>query len=129
MKASEALILGSTMVPQGFGGHSIMDGTKPCALGTIALVTGILAFSNITNIYSNLRRGFPFLGVEAACPACRYGDKPTPYNNTVDEITWHLNDTHKWTRPQIAEWLKQYEVDQPEVKLPSIPRERALVAV
>lgn len=125
MKASEALLLGSVATKQGFGYQSINSPTQPCALGAIALVSGCMTNSG-KETYSQLREVFPLLNRKAQCPDPRHDICRLQYRTLVIEQIWHLNDSHGWTRPQIAEWLQQLEQED---AVEPIPQERALVVV
>ena len=65
--------------------------------------------------YHELWRRWPWLGEERAyrvltCPAC---PPPTFWAVKMTTIIYHLNDRHRWTRPQIAEWLATIEPPEP----------------
>lgn len=106
MKLSEAILLGSTMNPQAFGVYEDPDG-HTCALGAALKAVGfvvhkvLLPMDAMVNS-TNLAWLFPFLHYYDACPGCGAA-------NTVFNIIPHLNDDHKWTREQIAEWVATVE--------------------
>lgn len=57
------------------------------------------------SILSELRPLLPGLSERIACPAC-------PQNITsLDNVIVCLNDRHRWTREQIADWLDGLDVD------------------
>jgi hypothetical protein len=59
--------------------------------------TGEKVLTTIARLVPDLER----LGL---CPACGLG---SPYNHLV----MHLNDTHRWTREQIADWLETLDIN------------------
>ena len=88
MKLSDAILLGSTLKPQGFGFGS----TRPhldrlCAFGAAYLALGM------GGAMSDL---YPWLDNLDSCPVCMERER----------IAWiisnHLNDEHRWTRERIA---------------------------
>ena len=119
MKASEALLLGSLSTEQSFyPGY----GTELCALETIAHALGLPCSAREYDFYSQLLNVYPWMGgYRSPCPVCKT-------IGAVISVTWHLNDMHKMPRPQIAEWLKQYEpVEEESTVAPLL--ETATVAV
>jgi predicted nucleic-acid-binding protein len=51
---------------------------------------------------------------------CDCGDKWWQFAKSLEHIVWHLNDKHKWTREQIAEWVETIEAQQ-EAKVAEQP--------
>ena len=45
---------------------------------------------------------FPELREERACPTCGT-------TRALEFLLWHINDYHRWTREQIADWLERSE--------------------
>jgi hypothetical protein len=92
MTFAEAIRLGSMLRPQGFGSMRSAAGT--CALGAAEEALGRLwcdAFGDHRSLYH-------------ACPACNYAP------DRLQIVTpAHLNDTHYWTREQIADWVETIE--------------------
>jgi hypothetical protein len=103
MKLSEAIRMNGMMKPQGFGGISIADPDAPCALGgALQSVGRQLPFVSEPN-YNFVRDIWPFLDEERDCPECGYTGHP------MYVIIYHLNDVHRWTRAQIADWVELHE--------------------
>ncbi len=94
MKLSEAIRLGAMLHKQGFGVMVLYDGgvLATCALGAAQ------------------QAGYTFSGKDWSrkmayryrCPTCREGWPAL-------EMITHLNDWHKWTREQIADWVATIE--------------------
>ena len=105
MKLSEAIRLGSMLDPQGFGTYStVRNGrTATCALGAASKAmfgdADTFALAHI-----------PILDEYAQCPQCFTIDR-------VFEISAdHLNDTHRWTRERIADWVETIEAKMEQPK-------------
>ena len=96
IKPSEAIRLGCLVAPvQGFTSWQGRPG-QACALGALALGLG-------WDGSSKGRYGFygRFMAdLAAASLTCEHGS----YRQT--ETLWHLNDTHRWSRERIADWLE-----------------------
>jgi hypothetical protein len=106
MRLSEAIRLGAMMKPQAFGVLVDDDNGGTCALGAAYDAVGIkFDASGIPNGYLGeldlwLRR---IVELQAAtCPACGV-------NTPAIGLIPHLNDTHRWTRQRIAEFVELYE--------------------
>lgn len=93
MKLSDAIRLGSMLKPQGFGG--LRDHVGTCALGAAEDAVGMIWWVKFGS--------HPAL--MATCPAC--GDATT-YDSNLNTVA-HLNDDHRWTREQIADWVATIE--------------------
>ena len=93
MKLSEAILLGSTMAPQGVGGYE--RNGKTCALGAAGQAVGLHGYE-IGSVWLWSREG------SVPCPVCRHDAWPI-------SVIAHLNDTHTWTRERIAEWVAKIE--------------------
>ncbi len=104
MKLSEAIRLGATMKPQGFG----MDayGSHSCALTAACDAVG-LETSNAGITELNRRYAWAS-SVRPMCPACHEHN-----GHLVTGMCAHLNDDHGWTREQIAGWVETLE-QEPE---------------
>lgn len=105
MKLSEAIRLGGMMRPQAFGVFydRIIDGV--CALGAALDVCGALNKDNPIDGKQNhfLAERFPIVKALHVCPQC--GSK----GHFHEMLIAHLNDTHRWTREQIADWVESIE--------------------
>ena len=112
MKLSEAIRLGSMMKPQCFG--LMHDDGATCAFGA-----ALDAIGKLHECYSEEPQEWHDTGAFIAeCPQChdtmRYVDQYKA--NTLA----HLNDTHRWTREQIADWVSTIEAqtEQPATEQP-----------
>lgn len=106
MKLSEAIILGSVGSKQGFGFLSVDPEYREteglCALGAALFATNNKGhMANITKVWPWTRRvidhripGIPSLG------------------QSICGTIWRINDTLRWTRPQIAAWVASIEPDE-----------------
>ena len=102
MRFSEAIRLGAMLKPQAFG--ETFTGTRTCAIGAAKDAVGALMslFSSVAREY-----GWPTEKElkELVCPTCRLA---WPNRKTPGVIA-HLNDDHRWTREQIADWVESIE--------------------
>jgi hypothetical protein len=109
MKLSEAIRLGSMIRPQAFG--YIFSNSGSCALGAVYEASGILAFDDDVTLLEEtgqrLDQAFPLLKASVSCPVAM-----RCFRNGVGETIVHLNDWHRWTREQIADWVEQIEQQQ-----------------
>lgn len=112
MKLSEAILLGSVGTEQAYGCNAIMpNGQATCALGAALFAIG--------ESLSEWREGMP--KVSARWP---WADEMVPIpsviggncardgiylSGAVYDLIWRLNDSAKWTRPQIAAWVAELE--------------------
>lgn len=104
MKLSEAIRLGAMLKPQIIGNYFNDVGT--CALGGAYDAIGKLMACG-SDMHSPV---WPLIEAEAKCPAC----KPPRYSlvnypRCVGQVITHLNDDHRWTREQIADWVATVE--------------------
>ena len=100
MKLYEAIRLGSMLHPQGFGvGRRYVGGvvTKTCALGAAMEALGNTEYNNLCKDLMS-KKSMP-------CPIHSYNE----FEYNICSIVVHLNDHHRWTRPQIADWLEPIE--------------------
>lgn len=107
MKLSEAIRLGAMLKPQGHGLLHVNGRT--CALGAAYDAVGHLDEHSYG--WRGLERDFPILLslLKAPCPipTCQ-----SPFWRDGQRETWaipHLNDYHRWTREQIADWVETIE--------------------
>lgn len=117
MKLSEAIRLGSMMKPQGF--YRLFDHRgHTCAMGAACEAIGVdlqemfalsvhVGSAKIMNKYIESGWG-ELIRQQAPCPECGFIDGYLP-------IT-HLNDTHRWTREAIADWVETIEDAQPALQ-------------
>ncbi len=96
MKLSEAIRLGAMLKPQGFGQYRANDAT--CAVGAAMDGAGDSAFV----AWQELER---FL--DNRCPVCLC--LVLTETGRGRNILPHLNDDHRWTREQIADWVATIE--------------------
>jgi hypothetical protein len=101
MRLSEAIMMNGMTKPQGFGVDSMYSLDAPCAIG------GALQAVGERQQYSVVGEVWPWTeeNDHIICPLCKY---PVPAEQTV-AVLFHLNDIHKWTRAQIAEWVASIE--------------------
>lgn len=116
MRFSEAIRLGAMMKPQAFDVAS--DGVGTCANGAACDAIGI-------DVYDarGYRAAFPFASEPmVACPVCRKAK--LNYSPTLGGNVAHLNDDHRWTREQIADWIETIEA-QPALETSALAQEPA----
>lgn len=111
---SDAIRAGAKLRPQGYG-YFLQEG-RSCAFGA-----GREAACDPDAHYSEVYRMYPYLDVmkDQSCPVCQ---PFTVASHSLASIMFHLNDDHRWTREQIADWLQQEEdklgyetITEPEV--------------
>jgi len=106
MRLSEAIRLGAMMKPQGF--EYLLQGGHTCALGAAADACGLLETDLLLHhtLQGEARRRFPILRdfkdrwCPEGCAVSRVG---------VEGVILHLNDSHRWTRERIADWVETIE--------------------
>lgn len=129
MKLSEAIRLGGMMKPQGRGSHSMISLDAPCALGSALQSIGKQPkkwrwhgpagelWLEPTAIWAMdvVADNWPFTLRRAECPCgSHHGFCAT--QRTVANIIGVLNDHHRWTRNQIADWVATVEPAEEEVE-------------
>lgn len=109
MRLSDAIRLGSMLRPQARGGFASVQvrgwrgwflGERTmgsCALMAAAEAVGRERWTDVLDIWPEWMR------LKAVCPV-------TGAWNSVFSVVWRLNDTHRWTREQIADWIETIEV-------------------
>lgn len=113
LKLSEAIRLGAMLKPQGSGWLHDVERQTTCAIGAALDASGILC-----NDYDVAYTHFPLLTMPATeCPAaadgrCAYHPIIGVVRGNVADVIIGLNDSHKWTREQIADWVETIEVAQ-----------------
>lgn len=117
MRLSEAIRLGAMDHPQAFGVLVTADGAR-CALGSALLAVGIPVIDSVF-VHAKAFAQWPILGKHGQqCPVCEWF-----YLCNVAGAIAHLNDCHRWTREQIADWVETIECAQE----PESHREPAVV--
>jgi hypothetical protein len=118
MKLSEAIRLGSMLVPQCFrttfkrclvidNNQVRINITAACALGAAVLVVEN-NYSNVSWVTTSMR--WPWIGkVMCRCPEISCTEDERNYPIPTDAMIAHLNDDHRWTRERIAEWVATIE--------------------
>lgn len=94
MRLSEAIRLGAMMRPQVFGEYYVDGGS--CAMGAACEAAGVSGQQ-----IQRYEMQWPDI-INASCPAC------TGHRIWASTIV-HLNDDHRWTREQIADWVQTIE--------------------
>ena len=104
MKLSEAIRLGAMIRPQGF--HGLFGEGKSCAMGAALEAVGFPYEDIPSNQLCEGMKLFSGHSHTRWCPVCRESPQTTaPLYRVVE----HLNDTHRWSREQIADWVEQVE--------------------
>ena len=116
MLLSEAILLGSVGSKQGFG---IASGdpasNQKCVIGAALFAVGVKRSSDY---FAELLKWWPWVNKETTIPSVINGSYLIARDRTVLNILWKLNDTARWSRPQIAAW-----VATEEVRLGIVPQE------
>lgn len=102
---SQAIRLGATFRPQGFG--ALFDDDKSCAIGAAGEALGFTKGEHFST--DDIKDRFPMTGaLDSFCPMCSQDDlmilRSIPRN--AIGLVIHLNDQHQWSREQIADWLE-----------------------
>jgi hypothetical protein len=112
MRLSEAIRLGALTGPQYHAGFFGPDDSS-CALGAAAIAVGLKTHLLLFSLnVAPLTEKFPILFYSFISDYCDCEKISTCEPPLHDHIV-HLNDTHKWTREQIADWVAVIENDQP----------------
>lgn len=104
MLLHEAIRLGAMDTPQAFG--KAFDGRGTCAAGAALHAIGRLHaraatdYGQYWSVWHKVQN--------APCPACG-----TTSDNRSKTIP-HLNDEHRWTREQVADWVQTIECPAPD---------------
>ena len=115
MKLSEAIRLGAMLSPQGYDGD--VDGETRCALAAACDAVGIKGIpgrsysrDRLVVNYREVEKRFPITSNLTTCPCheCNVSGK----RMIIVTIVWHLNDFHRRTREQIADWVETVEAQQ-----------------
>ena len=103
MQFSEAIMLGSFDKPQCFGFfHNALGGS--CALGAAHDAVGAPdgLGTPIGLIIRRDKERWPVLRIGDSCPVCGVWAQ-------LVHLVPHLNDTHRWSREKIADWVATKE--------------------
>jgi hypothetical protein len=97
MKLSTAIRLGAMLGPQAFGRLDDATTGGTCAYGAALQAAGLDFYDTwkLTGVF------------HAMCPAC--ADAQRAADRYRFNTLAHLNDTHRWTREQIADWVQTIE--------------------
>ena len=109
MDLSTAIREGATIRRQGFGAVRLPEENTSCVLeAAYEALTGHYApvgesLVGTGTMLTVLRERFPEMAIlPADCHLCEWrGTDP----KRPGPILWHLNDSHRWTREQIADWI------------------------
>lgn len=109
MKLSDAIRLGAMLRPQAFGRAFRDQGS--CAFGAALEATGMKynGRRRRIDVFVAERWAWADDGQATRCPECR-----GVFASGAGEIVVHLNDTHLWTREQIAAWVEMIEPAESE---------------
>jgi hypothetical protein len=105
MKLSEAIRLGAMLKPQGFGSFNTNKSTS-CALGAAANAVGITC--------QELCLFFPILKKRVKHPMTVFHVR-----RRIFCLIYYLNDSSRWTREQIADWVETIESAQEKMSTES----------
>lgn len=114
MKLSEAIEKGAQLRPQAFGayytGTSRADACS-CAIGAAYEATFPacpLAHDAVVLGFEGLVATYPLLGDDDKifCPECAGAEVK---QDNLCNILIHLNDDHRWTREEIATYVRRFE--------------------
>jgi hypothetical protein len=114
MKLSEAIERGARLRPQAFGayftGNTRADACS-CVIGAAYEATFAemsLAHDGVVNDFERLVARYPLLGRDEKifCPECAGADVK---RENLCNLLIHLNDDHKWTREEVAGYVRSFE--------------------
>ncbi len=103
LKLSEGMRLGAMIRGQAFG--VAYDGSRSCALGAAFEAVGLRDHFQGYMDFENDLENDPWTWADDAkcdCPVCGAPD-------SVAFTIVHLNDTHRWSRQSIADWVATVE--------------------
>lgn len=122
MKFSEAIRKGAAMRPaQAF--YVLFDRATngTCAIGAAADAIGLLDTTHYNRFLDGQKPPQDWRWIRdrvATCPACAADSRmwvefdTIPTILTVQPVIRHLNNEHRWTREQIADWVAVIEADE-----------------
>lgn len=117
MRLSEAIRLGALLKPQAFE-HLVIDTPLSELAGLCALAGAALAIGQSKLHYTEFRARWPFTEETARCPKCC--PNCHGWDDTVLAMIYHLNDYHRWTREEIADWVAVREQGEPAAVIPVV---------
>jgi hypothetical protein len=114
MQLSEAIEKGAQLRPQAFGAYftgSTRTDACSCAIGAAYEATFKdmpLAHDGVVNDFERLAAHYPLLydDNKIYCPECAGAEVK---QDNLCNILIHLNDDHRWTREEIAGYVRGFE--------------------
>lgn len=94
MRFSEAVRLGSMLGPQGFGTQYYRPANTLCVTEAANMAMRGTRDTSVFDIW-------PELLIDSTCPVCEI------QSTLGSMIACCLNDKHKWTREQVADWYER----------------------
>jgi hypothetical protein len=111
---SEAIRLGAMLGPQAFEKVYNRRTKGTCAFGAAMLAATHLKAGDLE--YGYPEAVWPWMKqFDIPCPVCGESEK-----RFVSIISHHLNDTHRWTREAIADWVQTIEDQQQTMSEPEM---------
>jgi hypothetical protein len=105
MKLHEAIRLGAMC------GHQVFGSLDDARGGLCAYGAALTAIGAMPPSYVGVPDEWLECGVfDAVCPAC--ADSRRHVDDYAKNTIAHLNDTHRWSREQIADWVETIEAAQ-----------------
>jgi hypothetical protein len=80
-----------------------VDDGAVCAIEAGVKMLGVSRDFRPGEIYSFISQCYPYLTTVSRCPQC------VEYVDSLTNVIWHLNDFHRLTFVQIADWLESEE--------------------
>lgn len=111
MRLSEAIRLGAMLKPQGYGRLLDWNGDT-CALGAACEAVGIRISVHQSSPNNATFRRWPILRERVESPMT---DRHRAGRASVSVTIQSLNDSARWTREQIADWVETLESRSTEV--------------
>lgn len=111
MKLSEAIREKSLIKPQGRGPNALISIDSPSALGGALQSIG-LQLREPTEALALVVKNWPFLIKPRFVAVCPCGDvhyDSGPFASSILVTIHRLNDNHRWTRWEIADWVATVE--------------------
>lgn len=108
---SEAIREGAKLRPQAFDDpdEKTRNGNSCAIEAGLEAIRGRYRRADSDSVYNFITLLFPYLDNRTKCPASECGGGRFAYIGSLRMLIWHLNDTHKWTREAIADWLESEE--------------------